>query len=266
MLVDTAVAPSPDEVPWVNPAIEPGERRQVVTGIPGKTGIVYTLDRATGEFLWARETLFQNVVSDIDGATGKVTVNPDTLFTAAGQQITICPAAAGGRNWPAGAYSPLTNAMYVPMQNTCMDASVQTGERDPSQVYGLDMPPQLAPNTDQLGSIWAVSAETGEALWRFDQRAAALSLVATGGGLIFGGDSNGGFRAFDDETGEILWETNLDSPVSGFPISFAVDGRQYVAVSTGPSLVAATAGRLLPEFEPTTGGSNVFVFALPIEN
>ncbi|WP_428096597.1 pyrroloquinoline quinone-dependent dehydrogenase [Candidatus Rariloculus sp.] len=266
LLVDTAVAPDPDEVEWINPAIEPGERRQVVTGIPGKTGIVYTLDRATGEFLWARTTLMQNVVSEIDGATGEVTVNPDTLFTAAGQEIMICPAAAGGRNWPAGAYSPLTNAMYVPMQNTCMDASVRSGERDPSLVYGLDMPARLAPGADNLGSIWAVSAETGEALWRHDERSAALSLVATGGGLVFGGDSNGRFKAFDDKTGAILWETNLEAPVSGFPVSFAVDGRQYVAVSTGPSLVAATASRLLPELEPGTGGSNVFVFALPVGN
>ena len=88
-------------------------------------------------------------------------------------------------------------------------------------------------------------------------------MVATGGGLVFGGDSNGRFRAFDDESGEVLWETNLEAPVSGFPVAFAVDGRQYVAVSTGPSLLAATAGRLTTDLIPGTGGSNLFVFALP---
>jgi hypothetical protein len=56
-----------------------GERRKVVTGIPGKTGIIYTLDRQTGEFLWARPTNFQNVISKIDGAIGVVTVNPAAL-------------------------------------------------------------------------------------------------------------------------------------------------------------------------------------------
>ena len=61
-----------------------------------------------------------------------------------------------------------------------------------------------------------------------------LSLVATGGGLVFGGDANGRFRAFDDRTGKVLWEMNLGSPVSGFPVTFAVDGKQYVAVATGP--------------------------------
>jgi alcohol dehydrogenase (cytochrome c) len=70
MLVETAIAPDPKEVAWINPKIKPGERRKVVTGIPGKTGIVYTLDRETGEFLWARPTIMQNVVKSIDGATG----------------------------------------------------------------------------------------------------------------------------------------------------------------------------------------------------
>jgi len=81
LLVDTAVAPDPREVPWINPRLRPGERRKVVTGIPGKTGIVYTLDRVTGEFLWARPTIFQNVVAQIDGATGTVTEDPDRIFT-----------------------------------------------------------------------------------------------------------------------------------------------------------------------------------------
>ena len=73
--MDTAVAPNPREVTWINPKIRPGERRKVLTGIPGKTGIVYTLDRQTGEFLWARPTVSQTVVRRIDGATGEVTVN-----------------------------------------------------------------------------------------------------------------------------------------------------------------------------------------------
>ena len=91
ILVDTAVAPDPSEVSWINSKIKKGERRKVITGIPGKTGIVYTLDRRTGEFLWARPTNFQNVVSKIDGATGAVTVNPETTFTHGGEKHLICP-------------------------------------------------------------------------------------------------------------------------------------------------------------------------------
>jgi alcohol dehydrogenase (cytochrome c) len=73
-------------VPWINPKIKPGERRKVITGIPGKTGLVYTLDRQTGEFLWARPTVFQNVISKIDGATGEVTVNPEATFSKLGKK------------------------------------------------------------------------------------------------------------------------------------------------------------------------------------
>ncbi len=82
LLVDTAVAPNPRDVLWINPKVKPGERRKVITGIPGKTGIVYTLDRKTGEFLWARPTVYQNVVSNIDGATGEVTVNGEVTVHA----------------------------------------------------------------------------------------------------------------------------------------------------------------------------------------
>lgn len=262
ILVETAVAPDPTEVTWINPNITRGERRKVITGIPGKTGVVYTLDRQTGEFLWARPTVMQNVISGIDGATGKVTVNPDAVFTAKGQTKLICPGSNGGKNWPAGAYSPTTNAMYMPLQNMCMNATTTTDTRDPSLVYGLQMPGILAPGATEVGAIYAISAETGKTLWKHEQRAGVLALVATGGGLIFGGDANGRFKAYDERTGAVLWEVNLGTPVSGFPVVFAVDGKQHVAVTTGQSLVANSAGRLTPELTPSDG-ANVFVFALP---
>jgi len=89
-----------------------------------------------------------------------------------------------------------------------------------------------------------------------------MSLVATGGGLIFVGDVVGHFRALDDRTGKVLWDTNLGAPISGYPITYAVNGKQYVAVSTGPSLVASAAARITPELHP--GSANqMFVFALP---
>jgi alcohol dehydrogenase (cytochrome c) len=86
--------------------------------------------------------------------------------------------------------------------------------------------------------------------------------VATGGGLIFAGDTAGKFRAYDDRTGRVLWEQNLGSPVSGYPITFAVNGKQYVAVSTGPSLVAGATNRLTPEIRPSNA-NQMYVFALP---
>jgi len=263
LLVDTAVTPDPREVAWINPRLRPGERRKVMTGIPGKTGIVYTLDRETGEFLWARPTVMQNVVTDIDGATGAVHVDPARVFTHAGETIMVCPGTNGGKNWPAGAYSPRTNAMYMPMQNMCMNATVQTGERDPKLVYGFSSEYIAAPGAENVGVVWAISAEKGTTVWKHEQRVGVMSLAATGGGLVFGGDVAGDFRALDDATGKVLWETNIGAPVSGYPVSFAVDGKQYVAVTTGPSLVAAAARRVTPELTGESGAGQVVVFALP---
>ena len=119
ILVDTVVAPDPTAVSWINPRLQPGEERRVVTGIPGKTGIVYTLDRETGEFLWATPTVTQNVITDIDGATGTVTENSEVVFTGVGQDVLACPHVLGGKDWEVGAYSPLTNTMYFPLRNVC---------------------------------------------------------------------------------------------------------------------------------------------------
>jgi alcohol dehydrogenase (cytochrome c) len=124
------------------------------------------------------------------------------------------------------------------------------------------MEQKFAPGTDKVGTVWAIAVDSGRTAWKYEQRAGTLSLVATGGGLIFGGDDNGRFRAFDDKTGKILWETNLGSPVSGFPISFGVGGKQYIAVTTGTSLVSSSALRLTPELKPGNA-ANIFVFALP---
>jgi alcohol dehydrogenase (cytochrome c) len=262
LLVDTAVAPNPEAVAWINPRIRPGERRRVVTGIPGKTGIVYTLDRETGEFLWATPSVEQNVVESIDGVSGEVTVNPETLFVEIGQERFVCPTALGGKNWPSGTYSPQGNVMFFPLQNTCMTVAPTLSRPSPDSLYGIRTTQQIAPNKDTVGSIHAISVETGETLWTYDQRAGVLSLLSTASGLLFGGDTNGRFRALDQRTGEVLWEINLGSPVSGYPVTFAVDGRQYVAVSTGSSLTAMGANRLTPELKPSLG-NNLFVFALP---
>ena len=259
LLVDTVVRPDASEVSWINPRLQPGEERRVITGIPGKTGIVYTLDRETGEFLWATPTITQNVISDIDGATGAVTENSELVFTSVGQEVLTCPHASGGKDWEAGAYSPRTNTMYMPLRNVC--ARMLTLDPDNSEqnpLYSIAWRSQIAPQTDQVGTVQAISAETGKITWKYEQRAATMSLAATGGGLVFGGDVNGRFYAFDDETGEVLWRINLGSAVTGFPITYAVDGRQFVAVSTGPPRFI----NLTPELRPSVG-NNLFIFALP---
>ena len=107
--------------------------------------------------------------------------------------------------------------MYMPLRNACARmAPLDAGGRS---LYSVSMRNELAPGTDQLCAVWAISAETAVTAWTYEQRAATMSLAVTAGGVVFVGDVNGRFRALDDETGEVLWEVNLGSPVSGFPVT-----------------------------------------------
>ena len=262
LLVDTEVAPDPAEVAWISPDIVKGKKYKVMTGIPGKTGVVYTLDRTNGKFLWARPTVKQNVVASIDGKTGVATVNPATLFHAKGDKAEVCPALTGGKNWWAGAYSPLTNMMYYGLQNTCAEVTVTIDKQDPDALYGTSGRDSIAAGAKSLGTFYAVSAQTGKTGWTFDTRGTALSVVTTGGGLVFGGDLEGNFRAFDQVSGKVLWEVNLGSSVTGYPITFAAGGKQYVVASTGGSVTTSTHRRLLGDVKAGTD-NQVYVFALP---
>ena len=120
----------------------------------------------------------------------------------------------------------------------------------------------IASGGENVGSIYGISTRTGHTAWKYEQRSMMLSLLTTGGHLLFGGDGAGRFRALDQETGKVLWEVNLGSAVTGFPIAFAVNGKEYVAVSTGVSVLTGMASSLTPEVR-VSAANNIFVFALP---
>ncbi len=153
----------------------------------------------------------------------------------------------------------------MPMQNTCMNATVTAAtEPKPELLYAFSGETMITPDADgKVGTVRALSAETGKAVWRFDTRAGVMALVATGGDLVFGGDVAGHFRAFDATTGKVLWDTNLGSQVTGHPITFAAGGKQYVAVSTGRSNMTGGLSRLTPDVAPEESRNKLFVFALP---
>jgi alcohol dehydrogenase (cytochrome c) len=269
-IVETAVAPDRSAVRWVSQRLKRGERRKVVTGIPGKTGIIYTLDARTGEFLWARETLHQNVVADIDSAHGgHVSIN-ESLIARPFQETFVCPSLGGGKNWPSGAYSPVTHLMYQPQQNLCMrlmgNTDKPTAENGYATSWIIVPDPAVTGIPYPVGRIDAVSIETGRTLWLYQQRAGMLgSLMATAGGLVFGGDIDRRFKAFDDGTGRVVWETILNGPVSGHPVSYEIDGRQYIAVPAGGNTASPERRALSihPEIKSPAGVNGLFVFALP---
>ena len=150
--------------------------------------------------------------------------------------------------------------MYFPLRNTCSTVAAISDKPTLDSLYAIARKDAPVPGfSGQLGTVQAISVATGKAGWRFDQPEIPMSLISTGGGLLFGGDADGHFRAFDQNTGKVLWEINLHAPVGGFPVTYTANGRQYVAVSTGTTLGgarAAGAGGLQPV-------SALYVFALP---
>jgi alcohol dehydrogenase (cytochrome c) len=264
ILVDTVVAPDPAAVAWINPRVRPGTTHKVLTGVPGKTGLYYTIDRETGQFLWARPTVEQNVITSVNTESGAGVVNEETLFSGSGQERLVCPSLTGGKNYHAGAYSPQTKLVYMPLQNVCMAATSLEAPRssDALELYAIRTRDQIAAGETNVGTIEAISVETGRTVWKREQRAGQTSLMTTASGLLFGGDTAGRFRAYEAETGAVLWEVNLGSHVAGFPATFAVNGKQYIAISTGATPNTFSLATLTPEVR---GGSanNLYVFALP---
>ena len=117
ILVDAEIRPALDET-WKQGVELPSGEQKLLTGIPGKTGIVWTMDRRSGEFYWAKETIYQNVVKDIDPKTNTVTINENLVATELdGEPDYVCPSLAGGRDWPAGAYNPGIKTLFMPMMD-----------------------------------------------------------------------------------------------------------------------------------------------------
>ena len=268
IIVETEVSPNPAEVPWIHPDLRPGERRKVITGIPGKTGFIWTLDAATGQFLWARPTIYQNIMTGLEPDTGRPIIDESTAPYSVTESVLACPYILGGKNQPSGVYSPDTGAMYMPLNNACMDLWMSVEVAGPSDSYDIRTEmrhvPGADPDTAPVGHIEAVSASTGETLWSYRQRAAIYgSLLATGGNLIFSGDIVRRFRAFDAETGDVLWQTILNGPVSARPMTYSVGGRQYVAIGAGGVTQGTRFLEITPELSTPSGSNTLFVFALP---
>ena len=199
ILVDTAVAPNPRDVTWINPKVKAGERRKVVTGIPGKTGVVYTLDRTNGEFLWARPTVAQNVISTIEEQRHGGRESGSALDQTQRREGDL-PKRSKRRQELASRrlQSAHEHDVHASAEHVHDGDDYHRHARPVESLRPPRMVPQLAPGLKMVGSVWAISAETGMTTWKVEQHGRVLSLATTAGGLVFGGDANGHFKAFDD--------------------------------------------------------------------
>ena len=223
-------------------------KRMLLTA--GKTSIVWALDRKTGKYLWHTETVYQNVISKIDSGTGEVTLNRDVVPLRLGQDLFVCPSLYGGRIWQASAYSPAVKALFMPLANMCNDYKVVEQPPTPGEDYGRGrFTPRHAPNNNgMVGRVEAIDVTTGKSLWKHERRAIISGgLLATAGGVVIGGDAGRRAFALDAQTGAVLWELPLNSSIGGFPMTYMVEGTQYLAIPTGSSILPQFSAPLTPE-------------------
>jgi alcohol dehydrogenase (cytochrome c) len=238
-----------------------------------RDGYLWMLERTADKinFVDGKPFVKQNVFKSIDPKTGRPDVDP-AHKPETGKKADFCPSLWGGKDWPPVAYSPKTRLLYIPAnENLC---STITGEKvtyTPGQRFtGAVATFSLAPDADHIGELQAWNLDTGQKVWSQPFRNSQLwgPVLATGGGVLFAGGTNDRyFRAFDASNGKILWEFRTGSGVNGVPVSFEVDGKQYIAVQSGWGVDAARMQARLNlirtwEFPDVPQGGSVWVFAL----
>jgi len=202
-----------------------------------RNGFFYALDRATGKMLAARS---YTKVTWADGIGDDGRPNLIAGQDPAEEGNKSCPGMGGGHNWQATAYSPRSGLYYFTSTDGCQIYFKTKQEFIEGQWYQGSTNAGL-PTDPATGSILAVNPATGETKWRIPTVSPPSSgLLATAGGLLFAGDREGYFMALDAETGKPLWKFQTGGPVVAPPISYVMDGKQYIAVAAGSSMITFT--------------------------
>ena len=239
------------------------ERRVVVTG--GKEGLVDVLDAESGRYVKTLDMGIQTFITAIDPETGAKTVDPALVPGRDKGPVFLCPHAGGGRNWTPSALNPETRDLFVHARDVCMELLPAEGGFLTSGVDLLYAAP--ADGDGNYGVLQALDLEGTGPRWEVRRRVPFdTGLLATGGGLLFAGGMDRQILAYDQEDGTQLWKSALPGVPNGSPITYAVDGRQYVAFVTGAGnpLAFGLPAQFTPEVPlPPLNNSALYVFALP---
>lgn len=218
-----------NETPMLIDGVVKGQKRKLLVTAQ-RNGFYYVLDRVTGEFLAGREFAKQTWAKGLDGK-GRPIVLPNTTPTPQGNYV--CPDAAGTANWGAPSYDPATNFFLVSVREACATYTSVTKTPIPGEGFtggGVEVDPKVG----QPGSVRALEATTGLRKWDFPLHigSSATGVIATAGGVVFASSNDGNLIALDSKSGKYLWHYYTGANIVTAPISYAVDGKQYVAIAS----------------------------------
>lgn len=239
--------------------LENGKRRVVLQA--NRNGYAYMVDAKTGEFL--RGTQYVDNLNWSKGldANGRPMVDEKYLPMKGGNPNWSCPGVAGGHN-ASFTYAFNGRHMFVPSIESCTKPEISPSEFEQGEPYWGGGPGITQAEEGAYGNLVAIDATTGAISWRYKDKYPFFGgALATAGGLVFSGNQEGYALALDAENGKLLWKFQTGSAIRGQPVTWQMDGRQYVAIGSG-------AGGVVPAFlgtpELRTTGSALVVFALPM--
>jgi alcohol dehydrogenase (cytochrome c) len=225
-----------------------------------RNGHVYAIDRRSGKFLYAKPFVRVTWTKGFD-AEGRPMVDPASIPTYEG--VRVCPGAAGGKEWNASAYDPVARLLFLPVIENC---AMFYNYGQEAQRRGLPAGPngfRYIPN-EAYGKVMALRANTFEVAWEVRTRTPmATGMLVTAGGLLFTGDAEGNFLAYDSATGQKLWSYQTGSGMRAAPVTYELDGQQYVVMPSGMGgAVGGYTGAGAPWMKSYRSGNTVYAFRL----
>lgn len=232
-----------------------------------RNGWFYALDRTNGKLIYAEPFVHATAIT---GMKDGVSQSDPEMRPTIDKQVFACPSFLGGKNWWPMSIDPQTEMAYIPTQHACMDikgaapVAYKAGLAFLDETFEVKHDPTTGNN---WGSVQAVDLNTGKQVWQHETHMPwSGATLATAGGLMFSGSTDGYFMAFDAKTGKVLWTSpQLSSGIIGVPTTYTVDGKQYVAVWAGWGGAGPIWGGQMandPDVKAIPKGGHLYVFAL----